>query len=66
MIREGNANYLQKTSFANSGRIAGTGINEDYYGDNSEISNVRYRKEPKFTHEIQRKNGEVIIIKGRK
>ena len=48
--RKRHANEFMRTSFANSGRIAGMGISYDDYSDNFDIAmeNTDYFPDPKF------------------
>lgn len=57
-------NEFIKTGYANSGRVAGMGINEDNYGDESmsDLYNRGHSVSP-FEHNPKGENGEVIISK---
>ena len=61
MVKSKNANERIKTTFANSGRMAGSGISEDDYSDRYVSPN--YRPQPKFNHREKIEHGEVIVMK---
>lgn len=53
-----------KTEFANSGRIAGIGITEGNYSEDSFPDSNPFRyKQPSFIHEHQYPECEVVIYK---
>ena len=56
-----HVNEFSKTTFANLGRVAGTGIVEDRYDE--EYLNHNYRPQPKFEHSEKYQHGEVIVMK---
>ena len=57
-MRKRHVNEYIHTSFADSGRIAGMGINEDNYGHDA--AERKYHHKPGFIHEDVGNNGEVI------
>ena len=57
-------NEFRRTSFADAGRAAGTGISEENYSDESMFGIPGPRKASPFQHHYKRDDGEVIIIKG--
>ena len=65
-MRKMHVNEFRRTEFADSGRIAGTGITEDRYDDEASprAKPLNYQKPSAFDHS-QRKpqHGEVITYK---
>ena len=60
-MKRRHVNEFNKTSFTNSGRIAGAGVSEDRYDD--EYIEMKHHHQPKFEHIQQPEHGEVIIRK---
>ena len=60
-MKRRHVNEFIKTKFANSGRIAGMGIDEDSY-DDKYIYHDR-RPQPKFDHSSPVEHGEVVVRK---
>lgn len=62
-MKRRHVNEFQKTGLANSGRVAGTGISEDRYGDEDGL-NHHGKRNSSFKHIPKGEDGEVVVYKG--